>query len=105
MRKRRHRHQAAFWRVDQRAGQSIGIEAEPVVESNPDLLTRSDLKPLRQRLLDAPLGFYRQFKELAITGYFTSEPIGKQLLTYDPVPGAFHGCIPADAKTRVSALG
>ena len=51
----------------------------------------------------APPSFYRQFKELAITGYFTSEPIGKHLLTYDPVPGAFHGCIPADEKTRVSA--
>ena len=37
-----------------------------VVESNPDLLTRSDLKPLRQRLLDAPLGFYRQFKEALV---------------------------------------
>jgi serine/threonine protein kinase/tetratricopeptide (TPR) repeat protein len=34
-----------------------------VVESNPDLTTRSDLKPLRERLLEAPLGFYRQFKE------------------------------------------
>jgi serine/threonine-protein kinase len=37
-----------------------------VVESNPDLLTRSDLKPLRQRLLDAPLGFYRQFKDALV---------------------------------------
>jgi serine/threonine protein kinase len=37
-----------------------------VVESNPDLLTRLDLKPLRQRLLDAPLGFYRQFKEALV---------------------------------------
>ncbi len=37
-----------------------------VVDSNPDLLTRSDLKPLRQRLLDAPLGFYRQFKEALV---------------------------------------
>src|SRR5262249_54882816 len=34
-----------------------------VVESTPDLRTRSDLKPLRQRLLDAPLGFYRQFRD------------------------------------------
>jgi serine/threonine-protein kinase len=33
-----------------------------VVESNPDLRTRADLKPLRKRLLGAPLGFYRQFK-------------------------------------------
>ncbi len=37
-----------------------------IVELNPDLLTRSDLKPLRQRLLDAPLGFYRQFKEALV---------------------------------------
>jgi tetratricopeptide (TPR) repeat protein len=37
-----------------------------VVESNPDLLTRADLKPLRQRLLDAPVGFYRQFKDALI---------------------------------------
>ena len=37
-----------------------------VVESNPDLLTRADLKPLRQRLLDAPLGFYRQFRDALV---------------------------------------
>jgi serine/threonine protein kinase/tetratricopeptide (TPR) repeat protein len=37
-----------------------------VVESNPDLLTRSDLKPLRQRLLDAPLGFYRKFRDALV---------------------------------------
>jgi serine/threonine-protein kinase len=37
-----------------------------VVESNPELLTRSDLKPLRRRLLDAPLGFYRQFKDALV---------------------------------------
>ncbi|WP_435011758.1 protein kinase domain-containing protein [Tundrisphaera lichenicola] len=34
-----------------------------VVETNPDLLTRPDLKPLRQNLLAAPAGFYRQLKE------------------------------------------
>jgi len=53
----------------------------------------------------APPTFYRQFKELAITGYFTSEEVGKHLLNYDPVPGAFHGCQPVTDKTRVSALG
>ena len=37
-----------------------------VVETNPDLLTRSDLKPLRQRLLDAPLGFYRLFRQALV---------------------------------------
>jgi serine/threonine-protein kinase len=33
-----------------------------VVDSNPDLLTRSDLRPLRQRLLDEPLTFYRELR-------------------------------------------
>jgi tetratricopeptide (TPR) repeat protein len=37
-----------------------------VVETNPDLLTRADLKPLRQRLLDAPLGFYRSFRDALV---------------------------------------
>ena len=36
------------------------------VESNPDLLTRADLKPLRQHLLEAPLGFYRQLREALV---------------------------------------
>jgi serine/threonine protein kinase/Flp pilus assembly protein TadD len=34
-----------------------------VVEKNPDLLTRPDLKELRDRLLEAPHDFYRQLKE------------------------------------------
>lgn len=38
--------------------------------------------------------FYRQFKELALVGYFTSETVGKTILKYDPVPGRFDGCIP-----------
>jgi hypothetical protein len=41
-----------------------------------------------------PLAFYRQFKQLALTGYFTSKDVGLHILTYDPVPGRFDGCIP-----------
>ena len=35
-----------------------------VLAMNPDLLTRSDLTPLRERLLEAPQAFYRQFKQV-----------------------------------------
>jgi tetratricopeptide (TPR) repeat protein len=45
-----------------------------VVETNPDLLTRADLKPLRQRLLDAPLDFYRQFKQALVREKSDSSP-------------------------------
>jgi glucoside 3-dehydrogenase (cytochrome c) hitch-hiker subunit len=42
----------------------------------------------------APLAFYRQFKQLALVGYYTSAEVGLHILTYDPVPGRFDGCLP-----------
>ena len=33
-------------------------------------------------------------KELTLLGFFTSEPGATQVLQYEPVPGAYHGCIP-----------
>ncbi|MDE3234793.1 MAG: gluconate 2-dehydrogenase subunit 3 family protein [Bacteroidota bacterium] len=40
------------------------------------------------------LTFYRRIKTLVLTGYFTSEKIGKEYLAYDPVPGKFIACMP-----------
>lgn len=52
----------------------------------------------------APVGFYRSFKSLAIWGYCTSEEIGKNVLNYDPVPGPFQGCIPFSDVGKVWSL-
>lgn len=41
-----------------------------------------------------PVGFYRSLKSTALWGYFTSEEIGENILNYDPIPGAYHGCLP-----------
>ena len=41
-----------------------------------------------------PVGFYRSIKSMAIWAYFTSEKMGKEVLSYDPVPGDYKGCIP-----------
>ena len=41
-----------------------------------------------------PIGFYRSIKSMAIWAYFSSEEIGKNVLSYDPVPGTFEPCIP-----------
>jgi hypothetical protein len=38
--------------------------------------------------------FFALLKELAVTGYFTSEPVGRNVLHYDPVPGRWDACIP-----------
>src|SRR5450432_1658500 len=36
-----------------------------------------------------PIPFYRRVKDLTLLGYFTSMKIGKEVLVYDPVPGAY----------------
>lgn len=40
--------------------------------------------------------FFAKLKELTWLGYFTSELIGEKYLSYDPVPGVYHGCIPLE---------
>ncbi len=40
------------------------------------------------------VGFYRSFKSMAVWAYLSSEKIGKEVLSYDPIPQAYNGCIP-----------
>jgi hypothetical protein len=37
---------------------------------------------------------YFSLKDLTVTGYFTSEPGATLALRYDPMPGAYRGCVP-----------
>jgi gluconate 2-dehydrogenase gamma chain len=46
--------------------------------------------------------FFHQIKELTLLGYFTSEPVGKNVLHYDPIPGRYEGCIPLSEVGNVS---
>ncbi len=41
-----------------------------------------------------PIGFYRSLKSMAIWAYTTAEEIGEKVLSYDPIPGNFEGCVP-----------
>jgi len=41
-------------------------------------------------------------RSVTILGYFTSEQVGKNVLHYDPVPGAYDGCVPIDQVGRKS---
>jgi hypothetical protein len=45
-------------------------------------------------------GFFRLIRSATILGYFTSEQVGKNVLHYDPVPGAYDGCVPIDQVGR-----
>ena len=50
-----------------------------------------------------PLTFYRKLKSMAIWAYFTSEKIGEDVLSYDPIPQEYDGCIPlSDVGNRWS---
>ena len=44
-----------------------------------------------------PIDFLRRIKQFTLLGYYSSDEIGKNVLNYDPIPGAFNGCIPVDA--------
>jgi Gluconate 2-dehydrogenase subunit 3 len=41
-----------------------------------------------------PTFAFQRVKELTLLGFFTAQDIGEKVLTYDPVPGIFVGCVP-----------
>ena len=45
--------------------------------------------------------FFALLKEMTMVGYFTSELVGKEVLNYDPIPGAYDGCTPMPANGRI----
>jgi gluconate 2-dehydrogenase gamma chain len=45
-------------------------------------------------------GFFRLIRSATVLGYFTSEPVGRNVLHYDPVPGRFDACVPIDQVGR-----
>ena len=45
-------------------------------------------------------GFFGLIRSATVLGYFTSEQVGKTVLHYDPVPGAYDGCVPIDQVGR-----
>lgn len=47
--------------------------------------------------------FIMMMKELTMLGFFTSEPGATQVLQYEAVPGAYHGCVPLSEVGRTWA--
>ena len=45
-------------------------------------------------------GFFRLIRSATILGYFTSEPVSRNVLHYDPVPGRYEGCVPIEQVGR-----
>lgn len=58
----------------------------------------ADLKGAHQdgilrEMVDANPKNLRQFRQLALSGYFTSEEVMKNVLNYDFIPGMWKGCV------------
>ena len=43
---------------------------------------------------------FELIRSATVLGYFTSEQVGRNVLHYDPVPGAYNGCVPIDQVGR-----
>lgn len=52
---------------------------------------------------DPPPNFYRMFRDLTLTGYFTSEIGFTQQLHEEIVPGRFDGCVPISSTIPAKA--
>ncbi len=48
-------------------------------------------------------GFYRDFKATVVNAYYMSEPGATEELAYEPVPGAWIGCVPLSDFPRTWA--
>ena len=46
--------------------------------------------------------FFAKIKELTLTGYFTSEVVGKNVLNYLPIPGEYKACIDIEEVGNVN---
>jgi hypothetical protein len=71
----------------------------------------SELKPAEQDAMLKEIAiasqkkektFFHLIKELVVLGYFTSEPIGRNVLHFDPIPGRYDACIPLSEVGNVS---
>ena len=43
---------------------------------------------------------FGHLRAVTVLGYFTSEQVGRHVLHYDPVPGAYDGCVPIEQVGR-----
>jgi gluconate 2-dehydrogenase gamma chain len=62
-----------------------------------DIVLRAVATAQQTRTTPSSFGLLRS---ITVLGYFTSEQVGKNVLHYDPVPGAYDGCVPIDQVGR-----
>jgi hypothetical protein len=93
---------------DQQTALLNRYEAEVKAPQGPQAIGRGDTETglsNRTAAQAAPArAFFPALKELVTVAYFTSQRGGTKAVRYDPVPGAFHGCVPLSQIGRAWTL-
>ena len=61
----------------------------------------ADLRERAENPQPGPPPFFGAFKQMVLLGYFTSEEVGENVMAYDPMPGAYNGCVPLEEGQRI----
>ena len=93
---------------DQQTALLNRYEAEAKAPQGPQAIGRGETETglsNRTAAQAAPArAFFPVLKEMVTVAYFTSQPGATKAVRYDPVPGAFHGCVPLAQIGRAWAL-
>ena len=89
---------SALDEIERAAGSAHGASFAALTAAQQDAVLRSIAAAQQGR---NPSSF-ELLRSVTVLGYFTSEQVGKNVLHYDPVPGAYDGCVPIDQVGRRS---
>ncbi len=76
-------------------------EDNPTTADQKLLLLEQTYAAERDAQPDAPPPFFRTIKQLALLGYFTSEPVMKNQMNYHAVPGRYVACTKLSEEPRL----
>jgi len=74
-------------------------------ESVQELLGKEEPENGRDKETYRVYSFLKLYKRLIMLGYYVSEEIGENVLSYLPVPGDYEGCIPVESVGNAWSLG
>jgi hypothetical protein len=95
--------------LDRQTAMITRYDAESRAPASAQPIGRGDTETgLSNRPAAAPAtparAFFPLIRELVTVAYFTSQPGATKAVRYDPVPGAYHGCVPLAQIGRAWAI-
>jgi gluconate 2-dehydrogenase gamma chain len=88
------RLKAGLAALDTEAKAKFGVAFAAATAGQQDSLLNEAAAKARDAQSRKEPHYFPQLRELATTGYFTSQQGTTQVLRYDPVPGAYRPCVP-----------